>query len=73
MYFYTFVKYHCDLMSDYRLLDWSTFKTKEEAEKWCDEQYLKYCVIENDDPENPVSDLYWIDIEEIPGIYPYSG
>lgn len=65
MIYQAFVKYHCDLMSDYRLLEWADFDKKEDAEEWCHKKWKEYCDIEDDDPENPISDLYYIDIQEI--------
>lgn len=65
MIYQAYVKYHCDLTSDYRLIDYRDFQRKEDAEKWCHEQWERYCNVENDDPENPIGDLYEIDIQEI--------
>lgn len=57
--------YHASLMDEYRLIDYRDFNTKEEAEKWINKEMEKYYPKEEPDPENPISDLYDAQIQEI--------
>lgn len=64
MAFQAIIRYHCDLMSDYRTIDWREFDSKEHAEAWINKR-MKEIIPFEEDPENPVSDLYDTEIQEI--------
>ena len=57
--------YHASLMDEYRLITWRDFKTKEEAIEWIGKWYKENLPKEEPDPENPISDLYYDEIQEI--------
>ena len=64
MAFQAIIRYHCDLMSEYRTLERVEFATEDEAAKWLDKR-MKEIIPEDDDPENPISDLYYNYIQEV--------
>lgn len=64
MAFQAIIRYHCDLMSDYRTIDWREFDSKEQAQAWINKK-MKELIPFEEDPENPVSDLYDTDIQEV--------
>lgn len=64
MAYQAIIRYHCDLMSDYRTIDWREFDSKEQAETWINKK-MKELIPFEEDPENPVSDLYDTEIQEV--------
>ena len=64
MKFQAIIRYHCDLMSDYRTIDYREFSEKEKAEEWINKR-MKELIPFEDDPENPISDLYDTEIQEL--------
>lgn len=51
------VLYHCDLMSEYRAIWWDNFETEEEAKEGLN-KWFKEHPFNDEDPDNPESDLY---------------
>lgn len=64
MAFQAIIRYHCDLMSDYRTIDLREFNSEEQAQTWINKR-MKELIPFEDDPENPVSDLYDTEIQEV--------
>ena len=64
MAFQAIIRYHCDLMSRYRTIDSQDFATKDEAINWLNER-MEELTAGDDDPENPLSDLYDTHIQEV--------
>ena len=64
MAFQAIIRYHCDLMSDYRTIDWREFDSEEQAQAWVNKK-MKELIPFEEDPENPVSDLYDTEIQEV--------
>ena len=57
--------YHASLMDEYRIITWRDFKTEKEAEEWANKWLKEHLPKPEPDPENPISDLYDVRIQEL--------
>ena len=65
MTYQVLIKYHASLMDDYYVVDWHNAKTRKEAENWIERWFKHHLPKEEPDPENPISDLYDSEIQEV--------
>lgn len=65
-YYQAVIQYHSSLMDDYRVLTYEDFDTLKDAQNFIEEWYKKHVYsIKDDDPDNPISDLYDSFIQEL--------